>query len=80
MTGIGFTKIRNDFPHVTLAQEDYKWVEAQKVILADSSCLCLAENNKQKSAPTGLSERDSEQDCDHNHKIVIVIVIDCEGV
>ena len=65
---------------MTLAQEDYKWVEAQKVILADSCCLCLAESNKQKSALTGLSVRDSEQDCDHNHEIVIVIVIDCEGV
>ena len=65
---------------MTLALEDGKWTEAQKVILADSSCLCLAENNKQKSAPTGLSERDSEQDWDHNHEIVIVIVIDCEGV
>ena len=51
MTGIGFTKIRNDFPHVTLAQEDYKWVEAQKVILADSSCLWLAENNNKNPHP-----------------------------
>ena len=33
---------------MTLALEDGEWVEAQKMILAASSCLCLAENSKNK--------------------------------
>ena len=40
------TKSKKDFPHVTLVFEDGKWVEAHKMILAASSCLCLAENSK----------------------------------
>ena len=43
------TKSKKDFPHVTLVFEDGKWVEAHKMILAASSCLCLAENNKNKN-------------------------------
>ena len=42
------TKSKKDFPHVTLVFEDGKWVEAHKMILAASSCLCLAENSKKK--------------------------------
>ena len=40
---------KKDFPRVTLVFEDGKWVGAHKMILAASSCLCLAENNKNKN-------------------------------
>jgi len=47
---------------MTLVFEDGKWVEAHKMILAASSCLCLAENSKKKtSASTDLYEMNSEQ-------------------
>ena len=55
------TKSKKDFPHVTLVFEDGKWVEAHKMILAASSCLCLAENSKKTSASTDLYEKNSEQ-------------------
>ena len=54
------TKSKKDFPHVTLVFEDGKWVEAHKMILAASSCLCLAENSKKKTS-TDLYEKNSEQ-------------------
>ena len=53
---------KKDFPRVTLVFEDGKWVGAHKMILAASSCLCLAENSKKKtSASTDLYEKNSEQ-------------------
>ena len=52
---------KKDFPHVTLVFEDGKWVEAHKMILAASSCLCAAAWQKKASAPTDLYEGNSEQ-------------------
>ena len=40
------TQSMRDFVYVTLVFDDGKWVEAHKMILAASSCLCLAENSK----------------------------------